>query len=635
MKLVYVHIGTEIPECLVDSIYQTLLVCGGRVKIYVILHDTLVEDFNKKITEFNLDTFLRTKDTFINLVQTIPIGIIEHSLLDNVHFNKYKNAISNKYTNQFAFRNGFWISTTSRFFYIYGLMSLFKLENLYHIENDVMLYDYLDFRNPEKITVVKDAPGRVIPCLLHFPNAKLLGGLVSYIAQRMHESTQFLNDMELIGSYSETVDLSIFPNDTLKVYDGAAVGQYLGGVDLKNLKEYQAANGKDKKLMEFMNPSVHFVNETSVIKPDKMVHIKTNVMFDHSLTGLRVFMMRSQGDTKYNTIQNLHIHSKQLYQFSSVMTTGFGDIISGDRITSLADFVILTSDILQFHQGIKNYAKDIMLIRDFNNVNIKAMTEYFAEFCKTHDTDTIKLFVYTHILKRCTEEIFSKLQDKFNFILYLHNSDHPFDISYSHLVDSKNIKHIYAQNVTYPVYNKKITLLPIGIANAMWPHGDLISLYDTLRRTYKNRKSKSVYVNINPGTYGYRREFLEAIKRTGCLEVYGSKAYPEYLEELSQHRFCLCLRGNGVDTHRFWEAVYLGVIPIIVNNSATKMDSFVKYLEQLDIPFYEIKKDSLEAITNKYTERYFNENLYRELAISKGNGIFNLNALKLDYYTAI
>ena len=36
-----------------------------------------------------------------------------------------------------------------------------------------------------------------------------------------------------------------------------------------------------------------------------------------------------------------------------------------------------------------------------------------------------------------------------------------------------------------------------------------------------------------------------------------------FLDELCDHKFVLCPRGNGIDTHRVWEALCCGVIPIV------------------------------------------------------------------------
>jgi hypothetical protein len=40
-------------------------------------------------------------------------------------------------------------------------------------------------------------------------------------------------------------------------------------------------------------------------------------------------------------------------------------------------------------------------------------------------------------------------------------------------------------------------------------------------------------------------------------------AFDSYVNNLCTYKYCLCPRGNGIDTHRVWEALYLGCIPIV------------------------------------------------------------------------
>jgi len=47
-----------------------------------------------------------------------------------------------------------------------------------------------------------------------------------------------------------------------------------------------------------------------------------------------------------------------------------------------------------------------------------------------------------------------------------------------------------------------------------------------------------------------------------------ANGYQRYLLALAQSQFCVCPRGAGIDTHRFWEALYLGCIPIILQGDA-------------------------------------------------------------------
>ena len=42
----------------------------------------------------------------------------------------------------------------------------------------------------------------------------------------------------------------------------------------------------------------------------------------------------------------------------------------------------------------------------------------------------------------------------------------------------------------------------------------------------------------------------------------------EFLEALVRHRFVLCPPGNGVDTHRMWEALLAGATPVVLRSQA-------------------------------------------------------------------
>ena len=168
----------------------------------------------------------------------------------------------------------------------------------------------------------------------------------------------------------------------------------------------------------------------------------------------------------------------------------------------------------------------------------------------------------------------------------------------------------------------------------MWNHGDILSLYKTISIEYKFNKSNNIYININPSTFPYRKTVLDAIEKSNNYTIVSKpKPFNEYLQELSTYRFCLCIRGNGLDTHRFWECLYFGVIPVIINNKSTNMTNFVHYLHDLNIPFIEIKEDILDIIVTKYPDTYFNETLYKKILKDFNASIFNLNQLKLHYYS--
>ena len=64
---------------------------------------------------------------------------------------------------------------------------------------------------------------------------------------------------------------------------------------------------------------------------------------------------------------------------------------------------------------------------------------------------------------------------------------------------------------------------------------------------------------------------------------------------------CLCPEGNGMDTHRFWECVYLKVVPIVINST------FIQNIKEYNIPMVILNKwDDLFNLNLNYTNYDFN-----------------------------
>ena len=38
----------------------------------------------------------------------------------------------------------------------------------------------------------------------------------------------------------------------------------------------------------------------------------------------------------------------------------------------------------------------------------------------------------------------------------------------------------------------------------------------------------------------------------------------KFLEQCHNHYYVICPRGNGIDTHRIWETLYIGSIPVVL-----------------------------------------------------------------------
>lgn len=625
-SLIYIHIGEHLPSHIFDSIYQSLLI-SPNTKIYVILNDSLINQFRNTISTFNLNLYLNKPINVLMHIECIPISILK---VPQVYIN-YIDKLSNT-TKQF--RNSFWISTTSRFFYLESLMQLFKLHNAFHIENDIMIYENLQniTLDDTKLCMLKDSYNRVIPSILFIPDYLHLSRLNNHILDNIVHSQNIMNDMQLLGSYLSN-DVYYFPfdfsNDSSLIIDGAAIGQYLGGIDPRNIAEFETKTLQEQQLLCLNNPTVGFVNETCTFKPSSITIFKRDLYLDNTNVPLKLFYGKKESgnNIQLKQIANLHIHSKQLYQFSSINNLKFNDIITGDRIVSLCDFVLLTQDIYIYHQNIDKLidVDKLIIIKNFQNINIQMLNSYFLEVNKPK----LKIFIYTHLLDNFIQYILPYLDNTLSYILYLHNSDH--EVKESHVISLTKypyITKVYAQNISF--YHKQFNLLPIGIANLMFKHGDLISLYTVMSESYYKRKIHSLYININPNTHTYRHTILQDInQRPNDFVISKNKPYKDYLKELSKYRFCLCIRGNGIACHREWECYYLGVIPVIINNEFTNTSTYIKYLQKLQLPYYEITEDTFD----RYSDNFFNEDLYKKTMSKYNSTSFNLPALKLLHYT--
>jgi hypothetical protein len=95
---------------------------------------------------------------------------------------------------------------------------------------------------------------------------------------------------------------------------------------------------------------------------------------------------------------------------------------------------------------------------------------------------------------------------------------------------------------------------------------------------------------------GIRREAVDVL-RSKTIEVDTSlKPYDVYLDELIHHKFCLSLPGKGMDCYRTWEALTVGVIPIVLRTR--HMDSIYDGLPVLII-------DDINQITSDFLNQEF------------------------------
>lgn len=173
----------------------------------------------------------------------------------------------------------------------------------------------------------------------------------------------------------------------------------------------------------------------------------------------------------------------------------------------------------------------------------------------------------------------------------------------------------FSQNVD--VEHDKVESIPIGLENSRW--------FPAVRKIEKiiSRASKKknfinwLYLNHNVKTNPQERTSPYALfKNKGwCTLESGGNNYKfdHYLAQLYNHRFVLSPEGNGMDTHRAWEALYLNTIPIEKRNNNNRFYT--------DLPICFV--DDWEEVTLDFLEREYER-------INRSN--WNLEKLKFSYW---
>jgi hypothetical protein len=231
-------------------------------------------------------------------------------------------------------------------------------------------------------------------------------------------------------------------------------------------------------------------------------------------------------------------------------------------LQALADISLVPVHVHEFHRHIARFAREMVVFTDYADLGDEEIGRISAKR---------SLFVYTHELDAFIDHVWPRLTGR-GYVLITHNSDHGVDASRLGWLEATGDKlgHWFAQNVV--VSHPKLTPLPIGVANSMWPHGNLRVLRRAMSRVAEPRP-ELVFLQFNPKTHHARQHTWDTLRRhfpeMGEQSPPG-RSFRGYLADLGRHRFTVAPRGNGIDTHRVWESLYLGVSPIVERSTHTE-----------------------------------------------------------------
>ena len=89
-----------------------------------------------------------------------------------------------------------------------------------------------------------------------------------------------------------------------------------------------------------------------------------------------------------------------------------------------------------------------------------------------------------------------------------------------------------------------------------------------LEHLYKNRldfdkKKNRLLVTYIGNTHNSRNNLIEMLKTKDFINFAKKLSFENYMKKINEYKFVLCPRGCGTDTHRFWEVILMGSVPIL------------------------------------------------------------------------
>ena len=200
------------------------------------------------------------------------------------------------------------------------------------------------------------------------------------------------------------------------------------------------------------------------------------------------------------------------------------------------------------------------------------------------------IFCPSHELERAMDEYSKSINAK---VLILGNSDRDFDVEPKSL--PRQIKKIFCQNLMFQ--DSRFQVLPIGIENLRLAQNGNPNYIEG--NSISEKKNICLVGPFSP-THDERSFFFSNTTTAAEIRILEKRLSPKkYSDIAKKYRFIACPRGNGMDTHRFWETFYRAGIPIVLESI------WAKSIKQLGFKFATLETWDFEQIKNVLHDKSF------------------------------
>jgi len=287
-------------------------------------------------------------------------------------------------------------------------------------------------------------------------------------------------------------------------------------------------------------------------------------------------------------------------------------ILSGSNFSKISDIVFSEFISVEEYRK-KNLKKNIILYKEKNYLLYKLLNIEIYEnsviFCNTHTLKSL----FNHL---------NKIKNFKNIKLITHQTDIEITEKLFKL-KPKCISQWYSTNVNFD--DKSLIPIPLGVGNNFQNN--------QINSSTKIKSLNVSDINLTTDLYLNFKTSTNFSERLNLYEYFSEKSFTtidepnlsldKYIDALKKSSFVLSPWGNGIDTHRIWESLYLGKIPI------TKFHKNFSIFSTLPIMFvdnyFQISEDMLNNFITK-----FSSNSYSLEMLDIGYWRKKINLIKVD-----
>ncbi len=206
----------------------------------------------------------------------------------------------------------------------------------------------------------------------------------------------------------------------------------------------------------------------------------------------------------------------------------------------------------------------------------------------------------------------------------------PNQEEFKKFIEDPRVIHWFSQNAV--TIHPKLSIIPIGMpyhatiingeskfygVNPVECENELLHIIQAAPKNKHMKCYANFHFTINTRYGNDRKDAIDKVPAS-CVDYETQKidTYDTWRKQ-SQYNFVISPHGNGYDCHRTWEALMLGIIPIVKTSPIDRVFE--------DLPVLIVKDWS--DITEDFLKTSYND-----IAQKKASGHYDMNKLTLDYW---